>query len=45
MFMGLGDLPGWEYSSIPEAMSADGSTVVGQSTVCPGYCFGIGGGV
>ena len=31
MFMGLGDLPGGNFSSIAYAISADGSTVVGTS--------------
>jgi probable HAF family extracellular repeat protein len=31
MFMGLGDLPGGEFSSIARAVSADGSVVVGRS--------------
>ena len=33
MFMGLGDLPGGQFASLPDAVSADGSTVVGHSAV------------
>lgn len=32
-FEGLGDLPGGEYRSIPSAVSADGSVVVGRSDI------------
>ena len=31
MFMALGDLPGGSFGTIAYAISADGSTVVGQS--------------
>ena len=30
IFMGLGDLPGGDSASLPEAVSADGSMIVGR---------------
>ena len=36
VFMGLGDLPGGQFASIPENISADGSTVVGMSVSASG---------
>jgi probable HAF family extracellular repeat protein len=37
MFMGLGDLPGGTFDSSSWAVSADGSTVVGESVSASGY--------
>ena len=36
MFMGLGDLAGGQFASLPDPVSADGSTVVGASISASG---------